>query len=206
GTQALVKSYQCPSDDPNATIPTSLGGMVDFYGPGDDCGGSFNKPNMCIDYIYDLPVSYPAMAARQPGGTNYIPCAGGLGAYTGRANDAYRLYPGIYYPNSKVKLTEISDGTSNTLAFGETVGGYTTDGQKNFHQSWMGASGMAVAWGLPSNFKDARWYMYSSKHAGGLVQFAFGDGSVKGVRSSISSGTYRALGGRSDGYVLNQDY
>ncbi len=206
GTQALIKSYQCPSDDPNATIPTSVGGMIDFYGPGDDCTGAFNYGGACIDYIYDLPVSYPAMAARQPGGTNYVPCAGGLGSYTGLANASYLLYPGIYYPNSKVSLTSISDGTSNTLAFGEALGGYNTSGQRNFHIAWMGASGMPVAWGLPSSPQASRWYMYSSNHAGGLVQFAFGDGSVKGVRPSISAATYRALGGRADGYVITQDY
>ncbi|MDB5313567.1 MAG: prepilin-type cleavage/methylation protein [Gemmataceae bacterium] len=201
GTQALIKNYQCPVDDPNIILSPSQGGMIDFYGAGDDCGGSFNKPNVCIDYMYDLSGN---MASRQPGGGNYIGCAGGLGPYTGRANPTYYLYPGIYYVNSKVKMTDISDGTSQTLAFGESLGG---NGQtRDFHMGWFGASGMPVAWGLPTGFTTSHWYQFSSKHTGGIVQFSMGDGSVRGLRPGISALTYRALAGRSDGYVITNDY
>jgi prepilin-type N-terminal cleavage/methylation domain-containing protein len=209
GTEAQIKSYQCPADDPNQSIsPTNGGlGMVDFYAAGDDCSGNFNAGSMCIDYIYDMPITYPSMSNRQPGGSNYIGCAGGLGGYMGLANAQYQLYPGIYYPNSKVRLTDITDGTSNTLAFGEVLGGYDgTTGQRQTHASWMGASGMPVAWGLPSNAKASRWYMFSSNHTGGIIQFAFGDGSVKGLRSSITTATLRALAGRAEGNVINGDY
>jgi prepilin-type N-terminal cleavage/methylation domain-containing protein len=202
GTQGLVKSYQCPSDDPNLTIDPSIGGMIDFYGPGDDCSGAFNAGNVCIDYIYDLTGSF---AARQPGGSNYIPCAGGLGSYMGLANSQYLLYPGIYYPNSKTKITDITDGTSNTLAFGEMIGGFNGSGQRNFHLAWMGASGMPVAWGFPANRLATRWYMYSSNHTG-VVQFAMGDGSVRAIRTSISTATYRAIAGRNEGYVPTENF
>jgi prepilin-type N-terminal cleavage/methylation domain-containing protein/prepilin-type processing-associated H-X9-DG protein len=204
GSQFLVKSYQCPSDNPNIAINPSNGGIIDFTAPGDDCSGNFSAYSMCIDYLYDLPVSYPSMAARQPGGANYIGCAGGLGAYTGYANQTYYLYPGIYYPNSVVKITDISDGTSNTLAFGETLAG--NGANRDFHLSWMGGSGMPVAWGLPTSFKTSAWYQFSSTHTGGLVNFAFGDGSVKPLNPSISSYTFRALGGRADGDVITSGY
>ncbi len=208
GTQSLIKSYQCTTDDPNIIIPAGGAngqlGMVSFYAAGDDCSGNFNAGSVCIDYIYDLTGT---MAARQPGGTSYVGCAGGLGGYMGLANDQYRLYPGIYYPNSKTKLTDMADGTSNTLAFGEVIGGYNpTSGARETHASWAGASGMPVAWGLPTSAKASRWYQFSSNHSGGIIMFAFGDGSVKGLRNSISTATYRALAGRSDGYVINSDY
>jgi len=207
GSEAQIKSFQCPSDDVTMNIPISVGGMVDFFGPGDDCSGNFNAASHCIDYIYDLTNSSdPAMAARQPGASNYIPCAGGLGGYTGLANDSYLLFPGIYYPNSKTKMVGITDGTANTLAFGEYLGGYNGSGQRNFHAAWFGASGLAVAWGLPSNPKASAWYQFSSNHAGGLVQFAFGDGSVKGLRPSVSAATYRLLAGAADGRVINGEY
>ncbi len=127
-----------------------------------------------------------------------------MGGYTGLANSSYLLYPGIYYVNSKVKMTDITDGTANTLAFGETLAG---NGQnRDFHLAWMGASGMPTAWGLPSSFATSGWYQFSSKHTSGIVLFAFGDGSVKGLMPSVSTATYRALSGRSDGFVLNQNY
>lgn len=200
GSNVLIKSYQCPTDDPNVSVPVSIGGMMTFYGPGDgDCSGNFNVAGSCADYIYDLPISFPSMAARQPGGTNYIGCAGGLGSYTGLANSTYYLYPGIYYPNSKVKMTDIPDGTSNTLAFGEAIGGNANP--RNFHMAWMGASGMPTAYGLKANPNDANWYRFSSKHTGGIVQFSFGDGSVRGITPSISTKTYRIISGRADGLV-----
>ncbi len=51
GTQARVKYYECPSDDPN--LPGSSG-MIDFYAAGDNCTGAFNAASVCIDYFYDL--------------------------------------------------------------------------------------------------------------------------------------------------------
>jgi prepilin-type N-terminal cleavage/methylation domain-containing protein/prepilin-type processing-associated H-X9-DG protein len=195
GTQGRVKSYECPADQAN-TPHTS--GMFDYLAAGDNCSGSFNAASMCGDYIYDLNGS---MAARQPGATNYVGCAGGLGGYMGLANPSYLLYPGIYYTNSKTKLTDISDGTSNTFAFGETLGG---NGKSNdFHLAWCGASGMPVAWGL-QDWTTSQWYTFSSRHTG-VVNFALGDGSVRGIRFGISTAIYRAAGGRNDGYVFSFD-
>jgi prepilin-type N-terminal cleavage/methylation domain-containing protein/prepilin-type processing-associated H-X9-DG protein len=202
GTQALVKSYQCPVDDPNVFVAAGQGGGIDFFAPGDDCTGNFNATSVCIDYIYDLTGT---MQPRQPGGSNYIGCAGGLGNVTTLSNATYLLYPGIYYVNSKVKLVDVQDGTSNTLAFGEYVGMPAGSGFQT-HLFWMGASGMPTAWGLPTSWSSAQWYQFSSKHTGGIINFAFGDGSVKGLRSSISTRTYRLLSGRSDSGVINEDY
>jgi len=201
GTAAKIKSYQCPSDDPNVIISPSLGGGIDIYAAGDNCSGAFNAASFCIDYFYDLTGTF---AARQPGGANYVACAGGLGKYTGLANASYLLYPGIYYPNSKTAMTAITDGTSNTIAFGESLGGFS-NGQRTFHPTWAAGSGMATAWGLPSSWTVAGWYQYSSKHTG-VVQFSFGDGSVKGLRSSVSAATYRLLSGMADGQVVTGDY
>jgi len=200
GVEAKIKPYSCPADDPNVSVPSSAGGSIDIIAAGDNCTNTFNTGSVCIDYYYDLTGT---MAARQPGGTNYMACAGGLGAYTGLANTSYYLYPGIYYPNSKTKMTAITDGTSNTLAFGEYVGSVGNPSASKFHMSWMAGSGMPVAWGLPSSFQTAQWYQYSSKHTGGIIQFAFGDGSVKGLRPSISTLTYRALAGAVDGLVID---
>jgi prepilin-type N-terminal cleavage/methylation domain-containing protein len=202
-TEARIKAYECPADDPNVMVPPSMGGMIDFYGAGDNCSGSFNAASVCIDYFYDLNSGSGIDPARQPGGTNYIGCAGGLGGYMGLANDSFRLYPGLYYVNSKVKLTDIPDGTSNTLAFGESLGGNGIN--RNFHIAWYGASGMPTAWGLQDS-AGANWYHFSSKHTGGIVLFAFGDGSVKGLRKGISTATYRHLSGRADGYVISDNF
>lgn len=195
GTQSRIKPYECPTDDANSLHAS---GMFDFLAPGDDCTGTFNAASMCGDYFPNMTGTF---AARQPGAGNYVGCAGGLGGYMGLANPSYLLYPGIYYVNSKVKLTEISDGTSNTFAFGETLGGNGLS--KDFNLAWFGASGMPVAWGLQS-YTTSQWYTFSSRHTG-VVNFAMGDGSVRSVRLSISTATLRAAAGRSDGYAFNLD-
>jgi len=190
-----VKLYECPSDQVNAV---TLTGMVDFFAPGDDCTGAFNSGSVCIDYL-----SPPSAGYAYPGGSNYVSCAGGLGAYTGLANASYVLYPGIYYPNSNTKVGQISDGLSNTFAFGEYLGRPTpTDPANDFNASWFGAGSMPVAWGLAD---PGRWYKYGSKHTGSIVQFSMADGSVRGIKRSISTLTYRVLAGMADGYTPGDD-
>lgn len=201
GSNANIKTYLCPSDNATTLIPVGAGGSWDALAPGDgNCSGTFTVNSICGDYIYDLT---GAFAARQPGAANYVGCAGGLGSNANLANTTSYLYPGIYYLKSQIKIAEIIDGTSNTLAFGESLGG--NGKTRDFHLTWMNGGGMPVAWNLPSDFSTAKWYQFSSKHSG-IVQFAFQDGSIKGLRSSISTLTFRLLGGRADGQAITGDY
>jgi prepilin-type N-terminal cleavage/methylation domain-containing protein/prepilin-type processing-associated H-X9-DG protein len=198
-----VKSYECPADTANTPRAT---GMWDEYYPGayssatGGCTGWSGTtppalgPGLCADYLNE-----PTSGYLFPAAGNYIGCAGGLGAYTGLANTSYYLYPGIYYPNSQTKMTDIKDGTSNTLAFGEALGGNGTT--KDFNMSWFGSGSMPVAWPL-SNAANSQWYTFSSRHTG-VVNFAFADGSVHPLSLSISTLTYRLLGGMADGYVID---
>jgi prepilin-type N-terminal cleavage/methylation domain-containing protein/prepilin-type processing-associated H-X9-DG protein len=192
-----VKSYECPADNANSQRSN---GMFDEYYPGNSCTGwnGTNPPalaaSMCGDYL-----NPPTAGYLFPAAGNYVGCAGGLGQFTGLANASYLLYPGIYYPNSKTKITDISDGTSNTLAFGETLGGNGVS--KDFNTSWFGAGSMPVAWGL-GNRQTSQWYKFSSNHTA-VVNFAFADGHVQGLSFSISTGTYRILAGMADGYTAS---
>jgi prepilin-type processing-associated H-X9-DG protein len=117
-------------------------------------------------------------------------------------------YVGPYYQNSKTKLQAISDGTSNTIAFGETLGG--NDVVRDFRLSWMGSGSNASAWGLHSggttNTSSPNYighHNYSSRHAGGIVQFVYCDGSVRGIRSSADYANFIYATGMRDGQVVN---
>jgi prepilin-type processing-associated H-X9-DG protein len=109
--------------------------------------------------------------------------------------------------NSKNKITDIIDGSSNTLLFGETLAGTSYPGQqRDFALTWMGAGCMATDWELQ---EPANWYNYSSRHIG-MVQFCFGDGSVRGV-SKVGPNTnwysqrwfqWLGISGMNDGTVL----
>jgi len=184
-----VKIYECPSDDANNPKKS---GLFDELYPGNNCSGPASS--VCGDY---MPPPTPGYLF--PAAGNYVGCAGGLGDYTGLANDSYLLFPGIYYVNSKTKLTSITDGTSNTLAFGETLGG--NGKSRDFGLAWFGAGSMPVAWGLQGP-ETSQWYTFSSRHTS-VVQFAMGDGSIRSLQIGISARTYRLLAGASDGYAID---
>ena len=51
-----------------------------------------------------------------------------------------------------------------------------------------------------------RWSSYGSRHTGGAVMAALGDGSVRPLLPSLSSGTFAALGTRAGGEVLGAEW
>jgi prepilin-type N-terminal cleavage/methylation domain-containing protein/prepilin-type processing-associated H-X9-DG protein len=174
-----ISSYVCPSDNAQDTGMTAYpnGGPIDAYW----CEAG----SMWIDYIADYPGH-----GHELGASNYIACAGYLGSFNA-------TYQGIYYQNSKTKIVAITDGTSNTIAFGETIAGSPTT--RDFRLSWMGAGSMATAWGLTTT---PHWYQFSSKHTG-VINFAFGDGSVRQISVSGDSNQFIYASGAIDGQVIN---
>jgi prepilin-type N-terminal cleavage/methylation domain-containing protein len=183
-----VKYFECPSDDPY-----------------NQATGVFLAMSI---YATTLTGYYNANGgnAANAGRTNYIGNAGLLGVNT---DPFYGSMPGYFFINSKVKQVDVKDGTSQTPIFGEWLGGRET-GQRDFSAAWAGAGGLPTAWGL---LTPAQWYTFGSKHAG-IVQFGFGDGSVrkfrKGVGGSASTTWFTTdwyqlqyAAGRAEGNVVN---
>jgi len=53
---------------------------------------------------------------------------------------------------------------------------------------------------------DPQWYQYSSRHNGGsTVNWAFCDGSVRGIKASISNTLYQYAAGKDDGGVFSHN-
>ena len=173
------------------------------------------------------------------GKTNYTSVAGALGdnVTTNSSVDGpginLQMYVGLFTNRSKRMLTEVSanDGASNTLMFGETYANTNPPAAAKwggpFTYSWM-AGPLMTAYGLPSNPNPSTdppgWNYFSSRH-NGIVLFAYGDGSVRGlrvgatgVRNPLPAGTVlpngrpdavaqqtewcilQALGGKGDGF------
>lgn len=122
--------------------------------------------------------------------TSYLP----VGGYLGRLDNTNGAWAGIFGGWSQTRIRDVTDGTSNTLLYGETTGGDTL----NF--TWMGAGAFNSAWGL-ENPRSADWYHNSSEHPGG-VQFAMADGSVQFIPITIDYTTYIGLAGLADGIVV----
>ena len=122
-------------------------------------------------------------------------------------------FGGVFWQNSNMKLTSITDGTSNTLAIGECR--YDPPGGK-LAAIWAGFSG----WYNGSvRISDVMWWVdeataqvngpasqaFSSRHHGGAL-FGFCDGSVRFFRDKTDPNVVRWLAGRNDGVVVNVDF
>jgi prepilin-type processing-associated H-X9-DG protein len=111
--------------------------------------------------------------AKRLGLTNYLGVSGGHSPFLPGAQ-----WVGIFNNRSNTALTDIPDGSSNTLFFGESLGG-VTNGVRQYGFSWMGCGAMGTSRGLQGP-RDAVYCSFSSRHPG-VVQFCFADGSVRAV-------------------------
>ncbi len=147
---------------------------------------------------------------------NYMGVQGGGGteACESTSNRVYYT-SGILFVNSKVKIRDITDGTSNTFLVGESKYMITPGGQATKYYGW--ASGTHFGSGeVPSTMTAARdqinsldssggasatWSqqsgMFGSFHVGGC-HFTLADGSVRFVSENVNLGTYQLLGQRAD--------
>jgi len=130
---------------------------------------------------------------------------------------------GLMFQNSKVRLENVPDGTSNTLAIGECMWDGTPLPSNPLDVTkraaiWAGMTGLHPAPGGAANsiwISNVMWWMdldvatvngptpqaFSSRHHGGVL-FGFGDGSVRFHRNGGDPNKLRWLAGRQDGVVV----
>ncbi|MEN1678073.1 MAG: DUF1559 domain-containing protein [Planctomycetota bacterium] len=132
---------------------------------------------------------------------------------------------GVFGPRSKTRLGQITDGTSNTIMFGEapgTIGSRvplrpdTTDTADGLvvANMWAGWGTLPSSHGLdPSrenNFRglgevyDTMWLYYGSVHPG-VVQFCFADGSLRGLTRETDLVAFETLSTRGNGETGFED-
>jgi prepilin-type N-terminal cleavage/methylation domain-containing protein/prepilin-type processing-associated H-X9-DG protein len=140
------------------------------------------------------------------------------GPYTYPTITANMDFGGVFYQNSHTRITDITDGSSNTLCIGEcmwdTVTGKTA-------AIWAGMEG----WVAPDSssgtvrISDCMWYVdqasaqvngtapqaFSSRHPNGAM-FGFCDGSVRFFRNDSDPNNIRFLAGRNDGVIVSPDF
>jgi prepilin-type N-terminal cleavage/methylation domain-containing protein/prepilin-type processing-associated H-X9-DG protein len=238
--QAQIKVFECPSDnvsqDPSASDPSGIGlTMI--------CGAVKGDPDNRAYIILWYEPQDPFSGVWLPKGhSNYAGVAGALGSArevtaadaatcpgdfpsTGGVN--LQRYEGIFTNRSATKVGSIPDGTSNTLMFGETLGGFDSNtlSVRTLIMSWFGVGALPTKFGLGQpnqpygNSKPgAGWPTFSSRHLGG-VQFCFADGSVRLLKFGQTTVrkmqpnlgcshdwyTFNALAGMKDGQVVGPD-
>jgi len=159
---------------------------------------------------------------------NYFGVQGGgadatAASCTNSAGNRYWMLSGIIYHNSKVRITDVTDGTSNTYLVGETkymslrvpnpgqyYGWASSDWPLGTFGSPASVAGAVVAIntlasytgsGATTHTFDVQTRTFGSNHPGGCF-FALADGSVSFVTNGIGIGIYRAMGTRADGLPI----
>jgi prepilin-type N-terminal cleavage/methylation domain-containing protein len=112
---------------------------------------------------------------------------------------------------SLIKITGISDGTSNTIMLGEkhiqnnkindpVQDGFIYSGSETMTYSRRAGASNPLAIGPTTAINN----QFGSWHAG-VCQFVFGDGSVRGLKNSIPGVTLAMYANRDDGGVIQDN-
>jgi prepilin-type N-terminal cleavage/methylation domain-containing protein len=201
-----VPVFQCPSDDDASRGPRSYPANFDMLDPklgpltyevtsyrgniGSNWGGG--PPGSSLWWGTDPQWCNPDPNNSNPA-TTYDGCAAGNGV--------------IFETNRPLRITDVRDGTSNTIMIGEALTG------KDYQNSWCHMDNAIATCAYPPNAKspvtgkdyppDQWWnrYAFTSNHTGG-VQFALADGSVRFIADTVPLDVFRALGTRAGGEVV----
>lgn len=148
--------------------------------------------------------------------TDYVSNRGTFGATTRFTFTGTRLMDtdtfdlrGIFHERSRVTFANITDGSSNTVAFAESSPAYDIEFSDNdlFGHAWYSSSSMIALFGINRRHDELdpglrgeprlSWFGY---HTGG-INIAMGDGATRFVDENIDDCELLILSGIADGFV-----
>lgn len=181
--QAKLKAFLCPSESETRTANTIVTIQLFF-------------DSATADAV-ESGAHYNDNTADVLGRTHYLGVAGVMGEIGSATWDAGK---GVFSNRTKNRFSDILDGTSNTLLFGENVGGYSHTDPDMYHAfAWVGCGLAATSWGFGEN-----WYHWTSRHPG-VVPFCLADGSVRAISETIDHDIFEAASAMADGKVAPLD-
>jgi prepilin-type N-terminal cleavage/methylation domain-containing protein/prepilin-type processing-associated H-X9-DG protein len=145
------------------------------------------------------------------GGIDYAVTSYGGNAGTGTS--ALTSTNGMFYGQSKIRMNDATDGTSNTMFYGERFhkdqGGYLIDEWGWWTYCYDRRDVLLTTAGplncdtkTPGITSGLRLAAFGSGHIGG-ANFAFVDGSVRFVTNGIDTYNYQAMSTRAGGEPVN---
>jgi prepilin-type N-terminal cleavage/methylation domain-containing protein len=157
--------------------------------------------------VYD-PVNEPVrkvtlsvlMCPTQPedpqGKSNYAGCQNDVEAPINDDNH------GVLFLNSKIRLSDVTDGPSHTIFVGEKTIAADDLGWMSGTRATLRNTGSRPNTEIPLTPTSVGGF--GSNHFGGLVIFGFGDGSVQHLIDEIDLAVLQQLGHRADGKLLDR--
>ncbi len=181
--QTKLKAFLCPSE--NEQKPANTIVAIQLY------------YDAAAAEVIEAGGRYSGNTADVLGRTHYLGIAGAMGE-TG--NTYWDRWKGVFSNRTKNRFADLRDGSSNTLLFGENIGGHSdTDPDLNHALAWAGCGLAATSWG----FGDG-WWKWTSRHPG-VCQFCLADGSVRAISETIDQDVFQAASGMADGEVAPLD-
>jgi prepilin-type N-terminal cleavage/methylation domain-containing protein/prepilin-type processing-associated H-X9-DG protein len=196
------------SDNPNYAV-------ADTYLKIYTCPADEDPPPDQTRHPMDSSDFYEMVSARR---SNYLFNTGDYDDYSADWSQTLRSARGPFGNNGATSIARVSDGTSNTIAIGESLQRHTS----SIYGPYWGTGTHTAVHGLTYNAEWTPNYPYgpcwddaeakctyawgfSSNHSG-VTNFVFLDGSVHPIRDGVDPGVFRALGTPDGGEVINGDY
>jgi prepilin-type N-terminal cleavage/methylation domain-containing protein len=167
--RSVIPSYVCPSLSGLPSARPGAGVSQNWgYGTYRGCMGAYD------------PSQAPAQGQNPvPGSAPYVP-------------------NGMLYANSAVKMSDVTDGTSNTIMVGDSAYGFWADGYSCCVRVWddQGRPDLWDTYWTNGGTPLIQFVSFGGGHTGNLNCFALVDGSQRAVSKTIDKNVFKAISTR----------
>ena len=200
---------RCPSDSENRNLPRSMTNYTACTGP--KYTRNQTVPPCDPISLYQPYVTPWNAGAREVQASNTQRSAvRGLFHYVGQGGGTDPNIVNTMEKAMRIRLREVTDGTSKTIMLGETAATNRLKGDDR--NAFVACGNVPMTTMLPINLThptgcdSGNWGTglgFKSKHDSG-ANFAFGDGTVKYVQDNLNMNVFQLMGHRSDGGVFSE--